>query len=77
MEGFTFPNILSFLQIILKKLSIVGSAVSTLSETEEALSFCARGLVEPQITVLPFKDFNKGWSMLVDGRVAGRVVIEY
>ncbi|KAM0750759.1 GroES-like protein [Meredithblackwellia eburnea MCA 4105] len=65
------------LHIIMNKITILGSLVGSKSDVDESLDFIARGLVKPRITVLPFEKFSEGLKMLVEGRAAGRVVIDY
>ncbi|KAI9029170.1 alcohol dehydrogenase 1, partial [Hyaloraphidium curvatum] len=48
----------------MKRLTIRGSMVGSMSETDEALAFAARGLVKPVFEVFPFKDFHNAVQKL-------------
>ncbi|KAK4704212.1 hypothetical protein P7C70_g1990, partial [Phenoliferia sp. Uapishka_3] len=63
--------------LIFLKLTITGSLVGGQTQVNEALEMAARGLIEPRITVLPFKDFPIGLATLVQSKAAGRIVIDY
>jgi propanol-preferring alcohol dehydrogenase len=52
-------------QMCAKRITIRGSMVGSMSETDEALEFAARGLVSPIYQVFPFKDFAKAVDLLV------------
>ena len=59
----------------MKRLTIKGSLVGSMSETDEALAFAARGLVKPIYQVFPFKDFHEAVQKLKNFQVAGRAII--
>ncbi len=53
------------IQMCAKRITIRGSMVGSMSETDEALEFAARGLVSPIYQVFPFKDFAMAVDLLV------------
>ncbi|KAI9018197.1 hypothetical protein DFJ74DRAFT_676333 [Hyaloraphidium curvatum] len=59
------------------RLTIKGSLVGSMSETDEALQFAARGLVKPIYQVFPFKDFATAANKLKNFQVAGRAIIDF
>lgn len=59
----------------MKRLTIKGSMVGSMTETDEALAFAARGLVKPEFEVYPFKQFPEAISKLKNFQVAGRGII--
>lgn len=63
--------------IVLKGLTIRGSIVGTRQDMVEALDFYTRGLVEPLVTRAHLDEINDIFGEMEDGRIAGRVVIDY
>lgn len=63
--------------IVLKGLTIRGSIVGTRQDMAEALEFYTRGLVEPFVTRAHLYETNDILGDMADGRIAGRVVIDY
>ncbi|KAK2684786.1 hypothetical protein QWA68_016336 [Fusarium oxysporum] len=59
-----------------KRLNIVGNIVGTSKDVDEALDFAARGLVRPVISEGKLRDVNTWIQKMVDGQVAGRVVLQ-
>ncbi|KAM0754806.1 putative alcohol dehydrogenase [Meredithblackwellia eburnea MCA 4105] len=65
------------LEMVLNKITILGSLVGSQVQVKEALDLANRDLIHPNITVLPFKEFPRGLDMLVKSQVAGRIVIDF
>ena len=59
-----------------RRLNIVGSAVGTLKDAEEALDFTARGLVHPVLTYGGLGDVERFIKDIKEGKLAGRAVIK-
>jgi propanol-preferring alcohol dehydrogenase len=57
--------------------TITGSLVGGMQDTDEALAFAARGLIKPQIKVIPFKQLPEGLKDVVASKVAGRLVVDF
>ncbi|KAH7161744.1 chaperonin 10-like protein [Dactylonectria macrodidyma] len=64
------------LVVALRRLNIIGSVVGSLKEVEEALDFTARGLVRPILSKGKLEDLDSWIRKLVDGKVAGRAVLQ-
>lgn len=64
------------LMMALKQLSIVGSAVGTQQDVNEALDFTARGLVHPILTKGTLADVDKFIDQMVAGKLPGRAVLK-
>lgn len=63
--------------IVLKGLTIRGSIVGTRQDMVEALDFYARGLIHPTYTKRPLEDINDVLEEMEEGKIEGRVVVEY
>lgn len=63
--------------MILKNLSIKGTLVGTMKDTEAVLQLIQRGLVREVCEVLPFERFPEAVNRLRKGQVAGKLVIDY
>ncbi|GAA6026874.1 hypothetical protein JCM8097_005925 [Rhodosporidiobolus ruineniae] len=63
--------------MIFKKLTIKGSLTGNQVDADEALDFVARGLVTPQVTVRPFREFLQAFEDFRAAKVAGRLVIDF
>lgn len=61
----------------MKRLTIKGSLVGSMSETDEALQFAARGLVKPEFEVFPFAQFGEAVQKLKNFQVAGRAIVDF
>ncbi|WP_071286107.1 alcohol dehydrogenase AdhP [Mycolicibacterium llatzerense] len=63
--------------IVLRGLTIRGSIVGTRQDMVEALDFYTCGLVKPRVTRAHLDEINDILAEMEDGRVQGRVVIDY
>ncbi|KGO47903.1 Polyketide synthase, enoylreductase [Penicillium expansum] len=63
--------------MILKNLSIKGTLVGTMEDTDAVLQLVQRGLVREVCEVLPFEKFPEAVDRLRRGEVAGKLVIDY
>ncbi|EFX04980.1 alcohol dehydrogenase [Grosmannia clavigera kw1407] len=64
------------MMLAIKRLNIVGSAVGTLADVDEALDFTARGLVHPILTKGTLADVDRLMDDMVSGKLAGRAVLK-
>lgn len=62
--------------LIAKDIAIVGSAVGTLKDTQEALDFTARGLVHPILSHGTLHDLNDFLERMMKGTLPGRAVLK-
>lgn len=60
----------------LKTLRVKGSYVGNRADTEEALDFAARGLVDPHIKIVPLSKLPEIYSDMEKGKIAGRIVLD-
>ncbi|KAJ9496921.1 hypothetical protein LTR96_000411 [Exophiala xenobiotica] len=63
-------------QMVLDRLSFVGSVTGTLKDVDEALDFTARGLVHPILTKGTLAEVDKYLELMHQGQLAGRVVLK-
>lgn len=63
--------------IVLKGLTIRGSIVGTRQDMAEALDFYARGLIHPTVASAKLDQINEVFDQMQQGRIDGRVVIDY
>lgn len=66
------PALLAF-----RKLTISGTLVGSMKETDAALQFAKRGKLKPIYTVYPLAKFGEAVEKLRRGEVAGRIVIDF
>jgi propanol-preferring alcohol dehydrogenase len=62
--------------LIAKDIAIVGSAVGTKKDVDEALDFTARGLVHPILTHGTLHDLNDFIHRMKEGTLTGRAVLK-
>ena len=62
--------------LIAKDIAIVGSAVGTKKDCDEALDFTARGLVHPILTHGTLHDINDFCHRMAEGKLPGRAVLK-
>ena len=67
----------SIFDIVLKGLTIRGSIVGTRQDMVEAIDFFARGLIHPTVHTTALDDINAVFADMEQGRIDGRVVIDY
>jgi propanol-preferring alcohol dehydrogenase len=63
--------------IVLRAITIRGSIVGTRQDMIEALDLYARGLIHPTVTVEPLDDINDIFERMEQGKIDGRVVMQY
>lgn len=63
--------------VVLKGLTIRGSIVGTRHDLKEALEFYARGLIHPTVATRPLEEINEVFDEMRQGKIDGRVVIDY
>lgn len=62
--------------LVAKDIAIVGSAVGTKKDADEALDFTARGLVHPVLTHGTLNDLNDFCHRMGEGKLPGRAVLK-
>ncbi|MFF8185992.1 alcohol dehydrogenase AdhP [Microbacterium sp. NPDC016588] len=63
--------------IVLRAITIRGSIVGTRQDMEEALDFYARGLIHPTVTAATLDDVNDVFERMEQGKIDGRIVLQY
>ncbi|MFD4957586.1 alcohol dehydrogenase AdhP [Microbacterium sp. NPDC058389] len=63
--------------IVLRAITIRGSIVGTRQDMIEALDLYARGLIHPTVTVEPLDDINDIFERMEQGKIDGRIVMQY
>ncbi|MCC3265547.1 alcohol dehydrogenase AdhP [Arthrobacter gengyunqii] len=63
--------------IVLKGLTIRGSIVGTRQDLAEAIDFYDRGLIHPKVSTRNLDEINAVMEELEQGKVDGRVVVQY
>jgi len=58
------------------RLSVAGSLIGSLADTQEVLDFCAVHGIGPDIEVIRIQDINEAYSRVVSGDVRFRYVID-
>lgn len=64
-------------EIVLKGLTVRGSIVGTRQDLLEALDFYAQGKISPTVHSRKLEDINEVFTEMREGRIDGRVVIQY
>jgi propanol-preferring alcohol dehydrogenase len=64
-------------QVIFRNQSIKGTLVSNMADVDETLQFAKRGKLRLQPTVVGMSKFNEACQALRNGKVAGRMVVDF
>lgn len=64
------------MQMAVHRLSVAGSLIGSLSDTQETLDFCAEHGIAPDIEMIDIKDINEAYKKLENGEVRYRYVID-
>ncbi len=67
----------SIFEIVLKGLTVRGSIVGTRQDMAEALDFYARGQIHPTVATRELGEINAVFHEMKQGKIDGRVVIQY
>ncbi|KAF2489855.1 GroES-like protein [Lophium mytilinum] len=65
------------LWFVAKNLHIMGTAVGSMLDTQEALSYAARGLLKPSYEKFSLAQLPEAVDKLRKGQVAGRLVVDF
>ena len=63
-------------QRAMHRISIAGSIIGSVAETQEVLDFCAEHGIGPDIEVIAIQDINDAYKKVQDGEVRFRYVID-
>jgi propanol-preferring alcohol dehydrogenase len=63
--------------VVLKRITVRGSIVGTRRDLDEALAFAVEGKVKTEIQTAPLEDINEIFTRLKEGRIDGRVVLDF
>ncbi|MGL3757090.1 zinc-binding dehydrogenase, partial [Bacillus velezensis] len=64
-------------RLVLDGIQVVGSLVGTREDLKEAFQFAADGKVVPKVTKRPIEDVNDIFEEMEQGKVTGRMVIDF
>ena len=64
-------------RLVLDGIEVVGSLVGTRQDLLEAFEFAAQGKVVPKVTLRPIEDINDIFDEMLEGRIKGRMVINF
>ena len=64
-------------RLVLDGIQVVGSLVGTREDLAEAFQFAAEGKVVPNVTKRPLEDINAIFTEMVEGKIKGRMVIDF
>jgi len=64
-------------RLVLDGIEVVGSLVGTRHDLAEAFQFAAEGKVVPKVTMRPLEDINAIFKEMEDGKIKGRMVIDF
>ena len=63
--------------VVLKRITVRGSIVGTRRDLDEAIAFAVEGKVKTEIHTAPLQDINDIFARLKEGKVDGRVVLDF
>ncbi|MFK3681633.1 alcohol dehydrogenase AdhP [Pseudomonas sp. NPDC088890] len=64
-------------RLVLDGIEVVGSLVGTRQDLHEAFEFAAQGKVVPKVTLRPVEDINQIFDEMQEGKIKGRMVIDF
>jgi propanol-preferring alcohol dehydrogenase len=64
-------------QLVFRNQSIKGTLVSNMADVDETLQFAVRGKLRLQPTVVGLSKFDDACQALKNGKVAGRMVVDF
>jgi D-arabinose 1-dehydrogenase-like Zn-dependent alcohol dehydrogenase len=75
----TGPNPPAYLtRILWDEIRVVGSHSGTLTEMHSLISFMRHKQLRPDITaILPFASAQRGFRMMLDGNITGKIVFSW
>jgi uncharacterized zinc-type alcohol dehydrogenase-like protein len=63
-------------QLVMKNLSVAGSLIGGIPETQEVLDFCAEHDIHPEVEMIRMDEVNHAWERMERGDVRYRFVID-
>jgi uncharacterized zinc-type alcohol dehydrogenase-like protein len=67
---------LNNMPVAMHRLSVSGSLIGSIAETQEVLDFCAEHNIAPEIEVIKIQDINDAYKKMKDEKVRYRYVID-
>lgn len=64
-------------RLVLDGIQVVGSLVGTRQDLQEAFQFAAEGKVVPKVALRPLEDINEIFEEMEQGKITGRMVIDF
>ncbi|KAI9737148.1 MAG: hypothetical protein M1834_000741 [Cirrosporium novae-zelandiae] len=62
---------------VFRELRIAGTVVGSMYDTDQALQYAKRGVIKPICTVYPIDKIGEAVERLRNGKVAGRIVVDF
>ena len=63
--------------VVLKRITVRGSIVGTRRDLDEAIAFAVDGKVKTEFTRAPLADINAIFDRMKQGKIDGRVVLDF
>jgi len=70
------PQSISIFPLVMKRLSLAGSTIGGIRETQEMLDFCAKHRIVSDIERIPIEKINDAYARMIKGDVKYRFVID-
>ncbi|KAI1708595.1 zinc-binding dehydrogenase domain-containing protein [Ditylenchus destructor] len=62
--------------LVLRALTVKGSYVGTRHDTDQAMDFFARGLIEVPVKIIPLSELATVYKAMMDKKISGRYVLD-
>lgn len=72
----TLPEAIDFGAVSMHRVSVAGSLIGNLAETQEVLDFCAEHDITADVEVIPVDKINEAFDAMVANQVHFRYVID-
>ena len=68
LGGVSAPHTVSQFPLMMRRLTIAGSAIGGIESTQEVVDFCFKHNIYPDIQLIEAKDIDVAWKKLSDGK---------
>jgi uncharacterized zinc-type alcohol dehydrogenase-like protein len=72
----SLPEAIDFAEVSMKRITIGGSMIGSIAETQEVLEYCAEHDIAPDIEIIAVDQINEAFDKIVAGDVHFRYVID-
>ena len=62
--------------VVYRAITIKGSFIGTRKDTDEAIDFFARGLIDVPVEIVTLADLEKVYNLMINGQIKGRYVLD-